>query len=492
MKTSRSTLRFASPAALVLALGACTGIAAAQRVVSCEKILAVGDVPSWAQGGPVTEVDTPFVDAEGNVGFGGRIAPDGITQTFVYYGSTVRFLDTPAPSGYTLSGRESSMGISPGGEFIYSPSINGNDGLWSSRGYIIATRDVAPGVTGKYIKFASGPRMSAGGVYTFMAGYSNIPGGTTTDRALYRGRLGVPGMTLIYKTGDVIAGEVVRFATPNLSFRYDASDSGQHIIHLVGVGAGSTGTTLVLLDGAWIARPGNVMPGTPYLEAWNTFTGCGVNNSGEWIIFGDSSNYDEPISNGFINFNGVSTAHENQTIDGVTLTTPASVRVAAVNNLSKVAHMWTYGSASPAAKVLFVGDGADLGRSQRIVGSGDLLDFDGDGAGDFRVYDLPESVVAGPGIDLGDDGKVVTRISLEPLAGGTRFDAVVRFCYDHCSACPPCAADYNQDGGVDGADIASFFPDWEASASCADVNQDGGVDGSDIEAFFNVWAAGGC
>jgi hypothetical protein len=58
--------------------------------------------------------------------------------------------------------------------------------------------------------------------------------------------------------------------------------------------------------------------------------------------------------------------------------------------------------------------------------------------------------------------------------------------------CPSCVADFNQDGGVDGADIASFFPEWEASASCADVNLDGGVDGGDIEAFFLVWQEGGC
>jgi hypothetical protein len=55
-----------------------------------------------------------------------------------------------------------------------------------------------------------------------------------------------------------------------------------------------------------------------------------------------------------------------------------------------------------------------------------------------------------------------------------------------------CAADFNQDGGVDGGDIASFFPDWESSNVCADVNQDGGIDGGDIEAFFLVWEAGGC
>jgi subtilisin-like proprotein convertase family protein len=62
----------------------------------------------------------------------------------------------------------------------------------------------------------------------------------------------------------------------------------------------------------------------------------------------------------------------------------------------------------------------------------------------------------------------------------------------NCPSCSPCAADYNRDGGVDGADIASFFPDWANAVSCADVNGDGGVDGSDIEAFFTVWQRGGC
>jgi hypothetical protein len=62
----------------------------------------------------------------------------------------------------------------------------------------------------------------------------------------------------------------------------------------------------------------------------------------------------------------------------------------------------------------------------------------------------------------------------------------------NCPSCAPCAADYNQDGGVDGADIASFFPDWTNAADCADVNADGGVDGGDIESFFVVWQRGGC
>ncbi len=55
-----------------------------------------------------------------------------------------------------------------------------------------------------------------------------------------------------------------------------------------------------------------------------------------------------------------------------------------------------------------------------------------------------------------------------------------------------CAADFNNDGGVDGADIAAFFAAWERGDAAADVNNDGGIDGSDVEGFFTVWEAGGC
>ncbi len=60
-------------------------------------------------------------------------------------------------------------------------------------------------------------------------------------------------------------------------------------------------------------------------------------------------------------------------------------------------------------------------------------------------------------------------------------------------ACPaPCPADYNMDGGVDGADVDAFFTDWEAGSSNADVNGDGGTDGADVQTFFIAWEAGGC
>jgi len=55
-----------------------------------------------------------------------------------------------------------------------------------------------------------------------------------------------------------------------------------------------------------------------------------------------------------------------------------------------------------------------------------------------------------------------------------------------------CPADFNQDGGIDGADVDSFFQEWEAGNAAADTNQDGGVDGADVQTFFAAWENGGC
>lgn len=55
---------------------------------------------------------------------------------------------------------------------------------------------------------------------------------------------------------------------------------------------------------------------------------------------------------------------------------------------------------------------------------------------------------------------------------------------------PPCPADYNDDGGVDGDDVIAFFGDWDNGLIAADFNGDGGVDGDDVIEFFGRWDSG--
>ncbi|MBS0195285.1 MAG: hypothetical protein JSR77_00850 [Planctomycetes bacterium] len=88
-----------------------------------------------------------------------------------------------------------------------------------------------------------------------------------------------------------------------------------------------------------------------------------------------------------------------------------------------------------------------------------------------------------------------------PQCGRPRFRCVVS---NNCGAvtsnpvtllvcaCLECPADFNQDGGIDGADVDWFFGAWESGACDADVNADGGVDGADVDTFFMAWEAGGC
>jgi hypothetical protein len=59
-------------------------------------------------------------------------------------------------------------------------------------------------------------------------------------------------------------------------------------------------------------------------------------------------------------------------------------------------------------------------------------------------------------------------------------------------SCAPCAADFNQDGGIDGGDIDAFLASWSSGEPCSDVNKDGGTDFSDIDLFFSQWEGGGC
>ncbi|MEI7657895.1 MAG: M1 family aminopeptidase [Phycisphaerae bacterium] len=107
------------------------------------------------------------------------------------------------------------------------------------------------------------------------------------------------------------------------------------------------------------------------------------------------------------------------------------------------------------------------------------------GAGVYTVR-VPATVMT-VSSGLGLDGEVAAGVlpSGDGLAGG---DAVVAFTV----SLPPCPADYNADGGVDGGDVESFFRDWEAGEAAADVNADGGVDGGDLSTFFAAWQAGGC
>jgi uncharacterized membrane protein len=86
------------------------------------------------------------------------------------------------------------------------------------------------------------------------------------------------------------------------------------------------------------------------------------------------------------------------------------------------------------------------------------------------------------------DGRYIVGALRTPTSGFNNLAYVI----DLIGESDFCPADFNQDGGVDGADVEAFYAAWENSEPDADVNQDGGVDGGDVETFFAAWEAGGC
>ena len=105
---------------------------------------------------------------------------------------------------------------------------------------------------------------------------------------------------------------------------------------------------------------------------------------------------------------------------------------------------------------------------------------------DTQVFDLPE-------------GFTIELIQLDLVSGNiddlyVHLDRPALEPFEEPSnpPCAPCAADYDQNGGVDGGDLAAFFADFEAGEGCADVDNNGGVDGGDLALFFSIFEAGGC
>lgn len=108
-----------------------------------------------------------------------------------------------------------------------------------------------------------------------------------------------------------------------------------------------------------------------------------------------------------------------------------------------------------------------------------ICDFSGG-----RVYKIVESAFSQPDCNANNIADACE------IASGGVPDANSNGIPDGCET--SCYADYNEDGGIDGADVEAFFTDWSNGGEGADVNQDGGIDGADVETFFTAWSNGSC
>ncbi len=153
-----------------------------------------------------------------------------------------------------------------------------------------------------------------------------------------------------------------------------------------------------------------------------------------------------------------------------------------INDLGQVVFVCQFREtpSSPLKFGLFSWDGSSR---RLLVKEGDQIEL---APGQFKAIFRPVDLLRAA--RLTNDGRFVCSAQFYDLSYSfLSFDAFVT-----CPSPAICAADYDQDGGVTGADMAAFFADFESGNACADVDQNGGVDGGDIGAFFVLYEAGGC
>ncbi len=361
-------------------------------------------------------LNSPYTNGLGQVGFTGAATPGG---NFVWYDTGITWLNTDDTSA-TVSGAETTCGISDAGGFIYSPSYNGGDAVYTDNGNLLSEGQPHPALPGQFSTFNSRPVMMPDGTAYWIGGYTATSGGTTAGRVFLKctDTTNPTTITKILQTGDIVDGLAV--SSTGLGFAFDVSDNNAHtmITALVGTVTASDGRMLV--DGVSVATEGQPTPAGG--ENWSsTFvTNPSINNSGNYIFTGDTTG--ATTSDQVMVYNGSIVLREGMTVDGITL--GSATNAASINNLGKVAFIWT--AAAPTTKVLFFGDASNPGAATRLLAVGDLVDYTGDNVADATLTDFKASTAVSLGLSLSDHNYVYAEVGLTDLAGGPEYEAIVK------------------------------------------------------------------
>ncbi|MCA9729820.1 MAG: hypothetical protein KC729_19205, partial [Candidatus Eisenbacteria bacterium] len=394
-----------------------SGSPASARVVEGMVALATGAAIDTST---VSALNTPFTDGNGKVQFVGSLA-DG--QRFVWWDSGPVFLSGQALP-LVLTGGESTMGASDTGEFIYSPSADGEDAVYTNGGLLLAGTQEIPPLPGRYSTFNSRPAMLPDGTCYWIGGSANTPTGSSSNRHLLKATDPTDPLSIsvVLSGGDVIDGKTINPAASN--FDFFISDDGLHHIHVLDMQV--TPNEHVYLDGVFVAQEGGP---TGDGDNWQAFDIVGVNNTGNYIFTGDTDG--AAATDEFVAYNGVIGAREGDTIDGVFLASGFALRAAAINDLNQVAHLWGSGT----NEHLFLGDGNDLAGSIDLLAVGDSVDVDGGGP-DWVITDFNASGTLGPGLDLAEDGVVWVEVDADDLSDATSHELILGVRYGPSSSAP--------------------------------------------------------
>ncbi len=376
------------------------------------RVLVQGDVPA-GETAAVVSLNSPFTNSLGQVGFTGDLAVADTGDRFVWADDGILWHNSDG-SPAVLSGAEGTMGIGDAGQFIYSPTDGGDDAVWSHNGAVLVEGDPAPGFPGGVVNiFNSRPQMNADGRAYWVAGFNDAGGTSTLGRVLYTSPTAAAGdIQVVLRSDDLIGGFAI--ARPSgIGFDYDFSEDGAHRILELTLDTGSTADdTAVAVDGALVAREGGLVPaGSGVL--WESFDSVAINSAGHYLFSGDTNG--TTTSDEFIAHDATIVMIEGFTLDGRTLTSPASVVALSIDEAGSAVHLW---SVSGGAELLyFACEAFDLTESELLLATGDGLDFDGDDLPDATVTDFNASTAVGPGLELSTAGPIYVEVDIDEGAG---------------------------------------------------------------------------
>lgn len=371
--------------------------------VPAERLLSTGDS---AAGSTISSFGPVFVDGAGRPGSILTLA-DG--QRAIWYDGAVVFASGSVGSP-VLSGGEVTIGIGNGGRFVYSPSADGEDALWTDQGLLLRASEPAPGLTGLFVAFASRPSMLPDGRSLAVSGWRETPTGATVGRILYRHTPGAatPWEVVLRSAGDPVGG-IAPIGPVGVGFQYDSSDDGSQLIVLLQLETGSTANDAVVWrNGSIMAREGEPVPGGIGGENWQGFAGVAINDAGDWLLAGDTS--EATATDAFIAWNGQLLVREGGTYGGLTIPSGSAARAMSLNNRGHAVHAWNLGGGGGQA-LFFSADAARLDEARLLLRTGSGIDFDADGVSDGTVIEIFHSFTTAFGLSLADAGGVYVDVS---------------------------------------------------------------------------------
>lgn len=418
----RQTAATSVTAALVCGLALAAAVNAQPTAVTL--IAQEGQTTPETGGDPISTLNGPFTTGTGQVGFTGSVTRVSGTDNFVWFDTGIVWFNSNAAPGNTLTGAEGTMGTGDTGEFVYSPSVDGEDSVWTQNGLLLRADDPAPGAPGQFSSFNSRPQMLPDGTAVWVGGLTNMAGGGTQARALFRAAdTATPVITIVLQSGDMVGGFPIDFPS-GIAFDYQFSDNGAHHIQRLLLDTGSTtNDDVVYVDGAVVARELSAVPGGLPGENWDNFDQVSINNNGDYIFSGDT---DGPTATDeFIAHNGVIVVREGDLLDGVTLT-GAAVQAAAINDLGQA--VFIISVTGGIEHLFFAPDAGNPATAVRLLSTDDLVDVNNDMVADFTVDDFNASTAIGPGLDLAEDGFVYVEVDLIPGAPlvGAALESIIR------------------------------------------------------------------